>query len=489
MRFFATSLLVFLVAAFPAPAVAQQTALYENASHLRRNSWVLWTPYSDARVALINTESGGFQEIAVGGFTHPWRFLPVPDGESTAWLYALDRRGADDVALSRIRLEGGGGAEVLRVYREEGDGRVAPWLSPGPDGTILIAVFRDGGWWIEVMDPLSAAVMQPIGPLPAAPRDAVSWTQGRWLILDESRLWSWPDGQTFLYRPGYEPPLWDEPPPTVRWTWPESLLLLSEDRWLAGSAFSLFEIEGDYQWRIVAAHRAPLAQVDGPARDAAVGFLGRPFRVGDRVFAWERGGQRLLRLYVDDTGWRWSLQAIWSSPSHTQAPGSPVGQPGPAELPQTVDEVLAQWDGMPFVDVEGETAASFLAMYRHEVFVLASNPDDAIPELLEQGSGPAAYALALLRAEQADTWLRELVMDRTQYGWDDGSCSYPRSSVGIIALQHLHGRPLGDLVRLRPAERKRLKEAKEAADRLQGAEYWCGDGGYSRQILQALETK
>ena len=488
MRFAANSLIVFLAAFLVGPVAAQDASLYENASHLRRNSWVLWSPYSEARVALINTESGGFQEIAVGGFTHPWRFLPVPDGESAAWLYALDRRREDDVALSRIRLEGGGGAEVLRVYREEGDGRVAPWLSSGPDGTILIAVFRDGGWWIEVMDPLSAAVMQPIGPLPVAPRDAVSWTHGRWLILDESRLWSWPDGETFLYRPGSEPPLWDDPPPTVRWTWPESLLLLSEERWLAGSAFSLFEVEGDYQWQIAGARREPLEQVDGPARDAAVGYLGRAFLVADRVFLWERGGQRLLRLHVDDTGWRWGLQTIWSSPSHARVPDDPAGSQPPA-MAQTVDEVLVGWEGMSFVDVEGETAASFLAMYRHELYVLASDPDDAIPRLLEQGSGPAAYALALLRAEQADDWLRALVLDRTEYRWDGGSCSYPRSGVGIIALQHLHRRPLGELVRLRPAERRQLKEAMEAADRQQGADYWCGDGGYARQLLQALETK
>jgi len=490
MRLVATSLVAILVAFVAAVAAAEDVRPFERASHLRRSSWVLWSPHSDARAALVNTESGGFQEIEVGGFSHPWRFLPVPDGESAAWLYALDRRQDGDVALSRIRLEGGGGAEVLRVYRGTGEGRVAPWLSPGPEGTILIAVCREGGWWVEVMDPLSAAVMQPIGPLPEAPRDAVSWTQGRWLILDESRLWSWPNGETFLYRTGTEPPLWDDPPPTVRWTWPESLILLTEERWLASSAFSLFEVEGDYQWRIAGAHRQPREQVDGPAREAAVGFLGRPFRVGDRTFVWERGGQRLLRLYVDDTGWRWCVQTLWRSPTHAFAADGAAGDP-PASggLPLTVDEVLAGWEGMPFVDVEGETAASFLANHRHEMFVLASQPERAIPGLLEQGSGPAALALALLRAEQADGWFRELVADRTEYRWDGGSCSYPQSSVGIIGLRHLHGRPPGDLIRLRPAERKQLKEALEASESQQDEEAWCGDSGYARQLLTALESK
>jgi hypothetical protein len=461
---------------------------FEFASHLHRSSWVLWNPYGDAQAALINPETDTYLEIDVSRFAHPWCFLPVhSETGGDDWLVALDLRGAGQVALSRIRIEGGGAPEVLRMFPQTGSGRVASLLQAGPDGSILISTFREGAWWIDVMDPLTAAVQLQVGPLPLEPRAATAWTRGRWLVLDQARLWSWPDGETFLVHPSSAPPSWDEPPPMVRWGWPGWLLPLTETQWLAGSTGTLFELEGDYDGLIAASTRVPGASVDGRCRDADVKWLGPVTRVGQRLFLWERGGQRLLRLYWDDYWATWRFQALWSGTVHTEHRAYSSGvEAGPP--PATVDEVLAGWEALPWVDLEGETTASFQLQHRHELYVLAADRERAIPRLAEQGSPSAAFALALLRAEEADAWLRELVMDPEEYGWESG-CSYPRSSIGIAALVHLHGEPLGELIRIKPGQRRAMTDQIEAADQLEGMERWCGPGGFARHLLDAIDEE
>lgn len=462
-------------------------AEYEAASHLNRSSWVLWTPYTDARAALLNPETDTFVEIDVSRFHHPWCFLAVhAETTSEDWLYALDNRGDDQVALSRIRIDGGGAPEVLRMFPLGGSGRVANMLQHGPEGTILVATFREDAWWIDVMDPLTSAVQVQVGPLPSEPDAAVAWTRGRWLVLDDVRLWSWPDGEVFLAHPSHVDDTWRDPPPMVRWGWPDWLLTLDETRWLAGSTWSLFELEGDYDGLIAPSVHVPTSPADGRCRDANVKWLGPVVRVGKRLFLWERGGQRLLRLYWDDYWATWRFQTVWTGEVHTEH-----RQPYEVETPPpatTVEEVVQGWADMPWVDVEGHTAASFLLLYRHEMYVLAADRERAIPALLEQASPSAALALALLRAEEADGWLREGVMDPTEYGWESG-CTFPRSSVSMTALEQLHGEPLGEIVRVKPGQRRSLGQQVEAADQPEGMDRWCGEGGFARHLLGALDEE
>jgi len=460
---------------------------YERASHLDRSNWVLWTPYMDAVAALINAETKSHVTIDVSGFYHPWCFHPVPGAPSQGgWLYALTLREDGDVSLARIRLEGGGSPEVKRIYRRAGGSDVANLLRPGPEGTMVTAVQREGEWWLEILDPLTAAVVQQVGPLPERPTDAVPWTRGRWLILDGSRVWSWPDEQDWFYSATGAPERWQEPPRMVRWGWPSWLLLLTEAKLLAGHSSTLFEFDGDLEWRVAGAHREAGAFVDGAAREAQVGYLGPPTQAGTRTFVWDRGGQRLLRLHYHPERWKWVFQTMYQCDGVDLGDSNPISDVPRPDLPQSVDEVLAAWEGMPWVDVEGETPASFLLLRRHEMYILASNLDEAVPRLLEQKGPHAAFALSLLRAEEADPWLRELVLDPTHYGWESG-CTYPTSSIGIAALEQLHGLPLNELMKLKPGQRRDFRKAEEAADQLEGMDRWCGDGGFARHILAAFE--
>lgn len=473
--------LLWLVAA--AASAQDPPARYDRASHLDRSNWVLWTQYTDATAALINAETRSHVSIDVSGFYHPWCFHPVPGAPSQGgWLYALTLREDGDVSLARIRLEGGGSPEVKRVYRRGDGADVANLLRPGPEGTIVTAVQREGQWWLEILDPLTAAVVQQVGPLPERPIDAVAGTRGRWLILDHSRVWSWPDEQVWFYNTRGAPERWQDPPRMVRWGWPSSLLLLTETQLLAGASTTLFEFEGDLEWRIARAHREVGPFADGPAREAQVGYLGPPTQAGTRTFVWDRSGQRLLRLHYHPERRKWMFQTIYQREGVSFDTSNPIAGTPHKDLPQTVDDVLAVWEGMPWVDLEGETPASFLLHRRHEMFVLASHLDEAVPRLLEQKGPHAAFALSLLRAESADPWLRELVMDPTPYGWESG-CTYPTSSIGIAALEQLHGLPVNELIKLKPGQRRDLKKAVEVADQLEGMDQWCGDGGFARHIL------
>ena len=525
---------------------------YEEASHLRGGTWLLWSPYHDARALEINVETGRLREIDISGFTYPWRFLPVPDGESRAWLYGLDRRGDDEVALARMRWEGGGGTEVVRVYRGQGPGRVEAFLRRGPQSTLILAVERDGGWMVDVLDGSSGAVVQQVGPLTSVPRDLIPWSRGRWLVLDSNRLFTWPDDVTLLYDDFAAPSRWTEPPPMVPWGWPESLLPLGGDRLLCRSTFTLFEVGGPADGPIARSASGLAYPVDGPAGEVALQYPGHPVQVGDRIFLWDKGSQQVLRLVDGGGADAWRLQPIWAVPVDPPAtaadaeslsaalhppPGggwlvavrpelervdayldagvdlaparelldgdgytrwetrvlaaallAAAGEPLPSrpatDPPATVDQVLAGWAPEAWVDLESTSPAAFLNHHRDEMAVLEANRAEAIPRLLADASPKAALALALLRAGEADPWFRELVNDPTEYGWETG-CTYPRSSVGIFALEHLHGLPLAELMPLRRKELKALREQAEAADALEGMARWCGEGGYARHILEA----
>ena len=190
----------------------------------------------------------------------------------------------------------------------------------------------------------------------------------------------------------------------------------------------------------------------------------------------------MLRLHYHAERREWLFQTLYESPAGVVD----VSARTPPPLPQTVDAVLEAWVGLPWVDLEGETPASFLLHHRHEMFILASHLDEAVPKLLEHRNASAAFALSLLRADVAEPWLRELVMDSTQYGWESG-CSYPTSSIGIVALEQLHGLPVHELMKIKPSDRRDMNRAIEAADQLEGMDRWCGEGGFARHILAAFE--
>ncbi len=526
---------------------------YEEASHLRGGTWLLWSPYHDARALEINVETGRLREIDISGFTYPWRFLPVPDGESRAWLYGLDRRGDDEVALARMRWEGGGGTEVVRVYRGQGPGRVEAFLRRGPQSTLILAVERDGGWMVDVLDGSSGAVVQQVGPLTSVPRDLIPWSRGRWLVLDSNRLFTWPDDVTLFYSDSAAPSRWSDPPPMLPWGWPGSLLSLGGERLLCGSTFGLFEIGGEREGMIVKSGHGLRYPADGPTEAAAVQFLGRPQWNDDRLFLWDKGGQRLLRLLVPEADGPWRFQQYWELPlpapdipaddaalhaalhpppgtgwlvgvrpeldrvgeyvaagvdpapardllrsEHYQrwesrvlaatllaARGEALPERPPPPPPTTVDEVLEGWAPEAWVDLEGTSPAAFLNRNRADVAVLDAHRAEAIPRLLESRTPRAALALALLRAPEADGWFRELAVDPEPYGWESG-CTYPRSSVGIYALEHLHGLPLSELIQLKRKELKALRASVEAADQLEGMDRWCGEGGFARHLLGEL---
>jgi hypothetical protein len=532
---------------------AADAPIYEEASQLRGATWVLWTPFHDAAAAEINTASGLLRPIDISAFTYPWRFLAVPDGDRRAWLYALDRRGDDEVVLARIRLEGGGGAEVVRWFRGGGVGQVHNFLRRGPDGTLLLAVEREDGWVVDVLDGATGAVVQQIGPLAAPPKDVIPWSRGRWLIVDGSRLFSWPDDVTLLYGDFAAPARWSEPPPMVPWDWPGSLLPLGGDRLLCRSTFALFEVGGSTDQLIGRSATGLGYPVDGPAGEVALQYPGHPVWVGDRIFLWDKGSQLLLRLIDGGGDAPWRLQPIWAVPvdppqapasaeslaaalhpepghrwlvgvrpelertedylaaevdltparevldsEHYQrwesrvlaatllaASGQAIPRPTAAPPPTTVDQVLASWPPAPWVDLESTSPASFLNHHREEMAVLEANRAEAIPRLLADAGPNAALALALLRAEEADAWFRDLVLDPTEYGWETG-CTFPRSNVGIYALEHLHGLPLAELMPLKRKEIKALREAATAADELEGMARWCGEGGFARHLLAAM---
>lgn len=549
-------MVVLLAATLDAPAVATEVDgidALEEASHLRGGAWVLWSPFQDARALEVNVETGLQREIDISGFTYPWRFLPVPDGESRAWLYGLDRRGDDEVVLARMRIEGGGGTEVVRVFRGQGPGKVGSFLRRGPDGTLLLVVEREEGWIVDVLDGGSGAVVQQVGPLHAMPRDLIPWSHGRWLILDGSRLFTWPDDVTLMYSDFAAPGRWTEPPPMVPWTWPEGLLSLGGEHLLCGSAFALFEIGGEREGLIARSTGGLRYPADGPASSAAVQFMGPPQRNDDRIFLWDKGGQRLLRMIPASEGEPWGFQQYWELPlpapttaaddatlTATLHPPPDTGwlvgvraeldrideyvaagvDPAPARavlqsddyqrwesrvlaatlltalgepLPQrplppppvTVDEVLESWPREGWVDLESTSPAAFWNHHRESMAVLDAHRVEAIPRLMESARPKAALALALLRAEESDPWFRELAMDPTPYGWESG-CTYPRSSIGIAALEHLHGLPLSELVQLKRKEMRALNDAADAADQLEGMDRWCGEGGFARHLLGEL---
>ncbi len=536
-------------------AGAGETPIYEEASHLRGATWVLWSPYQDAVATEINTETGLLRPIDISAFTYPWRFLAVPDGERRAWLYALDRRGDDEVVLARIRAEGGGGAEVVRWFRGGGTGRVHNFLRHGPDGTLLLAVEREDGWVVDVLDGASGAVVQQIGPLAATPRDLIPWSHGRWLIVDGSRLYTWPDDVTLLYSDSGAPSRWSEPPPMVPWDWPESLLSLGGERLLCRSSFTLSEVGGPADGLIARSAIGLLYPPDGPAREVALQYPGPPVWVGHRLYLWDKGSQQMLRLIDGDGGAdTWRLQPTWAAP--VAAPDTPVSaeglraslhpEPGTGWLvrvrpelerideyvaagidptparellagehyqrwesrvlaatlltahgealparpvppePATVDEVLAAWAPEGWVDLESTSPAEFLNHHRGDMAVFEAHRAEAIPALLASARPKAALALALLRAEEADPWFRELALDPTEYGWESG-CTFPHSSVGITALEHLHRQPLAELIPHKRKEIKALHEAAAAADEMEGMDRWCGKGGFARHLLGELE--
>lgn len=542
------------VAVGPAPA-AESISAYEHATHLAGNRWVLWSRHGDKRAALLETDTGTTRELPVDGWRWPVYFAPVVDGPRW-WLYGIDNTG-DEFIFGRTDLEGGGNPEIIRRFPARGPGGVGGWIAPGPGGTLLIPVHRDEGWFVDVFAPASGATERQLGPLEREPRHVAEWTDGRWLVIDGRGLWSWPDGEVLRYAVGGAPRFWTEPPPVLEHGAPEWTVPRPDGSLLLGSWQYLAELDGDRETLIARTHGGFRYPADGPTLTAALEYPDDLVLVEDRIYLWEKGGQRLLRLIRDGTGGGWTFQTTWARPVAPPATipagatpaellaaalGKSPGQhwivdyrfaldqldalaaipPDPAPLqavtgryashfgatvlaaelltrtgheprlwqpdppPSTVDGVLAQFAAVPFVDLENTSMLSFLRHHEAELAVLEAHRDDVIPRLLEQRSASAAYTLALWGVQEADPWLRELAMDPTEHGWESG-CTYPRATVGLDALQHLHQQPARELIELRPAERKRFRALAAANEQREGMDRHCGEGGHAAMMLYTLE--
>ncbi|MDP7112675.1 MAG: hypothetical protein QGH45_11965 [Myxococcota bacterium] len=185
------------------------------------------------------------------------------------------------------------------------------------------------------------------------------------------------------------------------------------------------------------------------------------------------------------TRWCWPASGWRGAAALLTAHGDPLPARAAEQPPATVDQVLTGWAPEAWVDLESTSPAAFLNHHRGEMAVLENNRAEAIPKLLASASPKATLALALLRAQEADPWFRELVLDPTEYGWETG-CTFPRSSAGIFALEHLHGQPLSGLMPMKRKQIREMREAAAAADELEGMARWCGEGGFARHLLGVL---
>lgn len=534
------ALLALVAVARPAGA-AESVEAYEHGGLLQGTRWVLWSRYHDPQAALLDAGDGSLRELDVGGWRYPLWLHPAIGG-ARAWLYGIDNVGAEWI-LGRTPLEGGE-PEILRSFPPQG---VVPRLWSGPEGTVLVAVQQEAGWAIEVIDPASGTSQRRLGPLPDEPRFVGPWGDDRWLVIDQQRLWSWPDETVLYYTTQGAPRFWEEPPPMLSWGWPDWALPRSDGGVFLGSWRYIAEHDDDRARLISGFEQGLRYPADGDAGTAALLYPQSLTAVGDQYLLWEKGGQRLLALSRGE-GEPWQLHTVWARPMEppdglggdallTWALSKPPGQhwlvdyraaldrmdaivaaePEPQPLqavtsrsyahygarvlaynvlirsggapllwspeppPDTLEAVLEQFAPSSFVDVAGETIAGWLLAHEREVAILRAKRRQAIPLLLAQGSAHAAYALAVLRASEADPWLRELALDPTEHHWETG-CTYPRSSVGLVALAHLHQRPVGELIQLRPAQRRALRTAAERQPR----DSWCGPGAHARQLLDAL---
>jgi len=473
------------------PAVADEPeGRYEHADFLRDDRWVLWSADGHVDAAILDVGDQSVRPVDVSSVSHPCGFAPVTAGRDDDWLIALDVDG-DDAALVRISLKGT--SQIVRRYTTTGEGRIAPWIRRGPEQTVLLATQREDAWTIDVMNPRTGAVEQQVGPLPLEPRDAIPLAGGAWMILDAHRLFGWPGDETLAMSAEGAPNIWVDPPPVVRWGWADSVMAMPDgEGYLLSSSESLFLVEEGHDEYIAGTEDGWRYPPDGPALKAYLRDIGAPVTVSlrdDRILLWDAGHQRLMRLMEpedpDGDYLHWSLQTQWSP--QTPDPPSRGGEPGtvPDLPPATVEEVLAAWAGTPWAEFEGVRTAEFWAHHRGLIYVLHMHREQAIPALLAQPSPQAALALSILGAEEADPWLRELVLDPTSTRRGD-RCSYPQSSIGAAALEHLHGEPFAEVFQLKGGQRRSMRKLIEAAQQLEPADRSCGDAGHAQQLLEAL---
>lgn len=472
------------------PGVAgEPEGRYERGDYLRDDRWILWSTDGHVGAAILDVGDQSLHPVDVSSVSHPCGFAPITAGRDDDWLVALDVDG-EDAALVRISLKGT--SQIVRRYSTVGEGRIAPWIRRGPGQTVLLATQRGGEWTIDVMNPRTGAVEQQVGPLPLEPRDAIPLAGGAWVILDAHRLFTWPGDEILAVSAQGAPNIWVDPPPMVRWGWAEQVTALpDEGGYLLSAGDSLFLVDAGHDERIAGGDgwRYP---ADGPAFQATLDRLAKPVVVSlrdDRILLWEAGSQRLLRLMrpeaPDGDYLHWSFQTQWTAPG-VKAPEQ-AGQTGvmAPQPPATVDEVLASWAGTPWEEFGDVRTAEFWVHQRGSIYVLHTHREQAIPALLAQASPQAALALSILGAEEAEDWLRELVLDPTPYRQGD-SCSYPHFSVGMAAFEHLHGEPFAQDFQLKGGERRSLRKLREAAAALNTPDGWCGDAGHARLLLEAL---
>jgi hypothetical protein len=342
-------------------------------------------------------------------------------------------------------------------------------------------------------------------------------------------------GEVRWYKVDHAPTRWDEPPPMWPGDWPEALIAV-EDGWVAYHYDALWHIrDAGEPVRVFDGGTGLSYPANGPLAEAAVEWLSRPFWLDGHLLAWDKGGQQLLELVPDPE--RWEVRTVWSRP--TVDPPQPLFEalnrdPGqywlwhfraeldagparadparlrkyigdgwhwygarvlaqtalgePAQRPEvrragTVAEVVADWARPDWIegDLNDFTRANLEGLR-----LLEAHRTEALAALTPLDSPEAVLARAYLRDEALRPVVETMVLTPVERGWESG-CSYPRTEVGIEALEHLTRLPLKEALPRSEAQLAAMRELVKEADLVEGMDRWCGPGGHARVLLALYE--
>jgi hypothetical protein len=473
---------------------------------------ILWSHASasePAHLALIDLRSGARQDLdaALASLAWPQAFAAVEEN-GRIHVFAIDNLEANPGKRPRpVLARWAEGEREFRTLRRLRSQRYWPFprLWPGPAGTVIVPSAAGRSWDLLSVDAVSGRSRRLVRRLSQAPVGVAPLPSGALAVLAQTTLTVELAHELLLVRGAPEPEMWVEPPPIPRLGWPHSVVAPREGGLLFERLYGLWESRDGKERRVLdtsgrrirmsADADADQLPLEWPMRRIAIFTTpsGRT-RVWDdglqRLHSFERradGGWRLRLLWARPVPWKLtrcearSLSALLEGrpgpplelppPGHADdCPGDAVDQPRAAErrpAPRDLREALAGYgpghaNGSDWVDLAARSLASFRLAHESELAVLQAHREEAVPALLALKTPRAAFALALLRAAEADPWFRELVRSPDQQGWESGA-TLTRAEVGKRALQFLHRRPLRALMHLEHGERARLvREARKA---------------------------